>query len=689
MRIERWAVRVSLGVVILLGMANARAAISVEFTKIVDTNTVAPGSAQTFISFDGGTQNRRGDGFENREFAMNNGNVAFFARTSSREGVYIGNGSDLSRLADTTTSIPGTTKTFGWFAANVAISGNLVLFRGNENRFGGARGVFFNDPSGLTAFVRNNDTFPGSSTRIFTSTPYGLSPDFATIYARGQCCGPNGYLTRAQGILRWVVKEDETPHPKGGVFSSVGAIGTMQAGNTLFFEGGNGSVRGVYAATVESALTPTGQPTISVEIETVADSSTSRPDGMGDFDLVNTPSAISSDGNVVVFAVRDPVMGGYQYVKKTGETFSVVAGEQTLDPDDPTSTLSFDIRTNPNYHQVAVGSNFIAFLARGVNGVGLYAEVDDRIHRVVGPGDDINEKTVSALVDLSRKGADGDSVAFTVKFDGGVVALYKARISADDDPGDSEGNGVSRFFAVNNTGSESFLVNLGLEGAAGVTVGPTGFENILGMAFNSNNGQIYGIHQPAGAEALVVIDKLTGNATEIAPVTVSGTALTYDPLRDKLLAVDGASLFEIDPATGAEMRIGPVGFLDLDGLTFDPVNDRLFAVGAGKLISVDRQSGEGTLIGSLGINAIQGLTYDNAASVLIGVDAVEQRLYEIDPSTANAKQIASVQFPNIQAIEIVPSRQVATKRVPLQWRPFLLLLLGLFGWIGAKRLVIP
>ncbi len=167
---------------------------------------------------------------------------------------------------------------------------------------------------------------------------------------------------------------------------------------------------------------------------------------------------------------------------------------------------------------------------------------------------------------------------------------------------------------------------------AATLVGPTGFPNVPGLAFDLN-GDLYGAAYVAGpslnANGLIQIDAATGAGTLIGTFGVVGgfpvrgmNALAIEPFTGTLIgstnaAYDGTTgeMWTIDKATGAasllgtltEMNTGAIPPATVAGLTFDEAG-RLFGSfggGDGRIIQIDlaaltyRVVGQGSPSGSV------------------------------------------------------------------------------------------
>ena len=137
-----------------------------------------------------------------------------------------------------------------------------------------------------------------------------------------------------------------------------------------------------------------------------------------------------------------------------------------------------------------------------------------------------------------------------------------------------------------------------------------GHFNVRSLAFDTTNNLLYGVDRVA--KSLLQIDTATGAGTPVASVTPEFIdSMAYDPERELLFAVDiqftNDNLWTIDPQTGANSLVGPIGFEDVGGLTYR--NGQLFGSAAsGELITVDPTTGQGQFVGTLPNGEFRALT---------------------------------------------------------------------------------
>jgi len=105
--------------------------------------------------------------------------------------------------------------------------------------------------------------------------------------------------------------------------------------------------------------------------------------------------------------------------------------------------------------------------------------------------------------------------------------------------------------------STDTIITIDLAGNAENTLaGPLGFTNVQGLAFDTDQGILFGVAGAGGSQVLISIDTTTGVGTEVGPLDLIGSdvrGLTYDPGRQQLIGSDindGGRLVLIDKMTG-------------------------------------------------------------------------------------------------------------------------------------------
>jgi len=160
-------------------------------------------------------------------------------------------------------------------------------------------------------------------------------------------------------------------------------------------------------------------------------------------------------------------------------------------------------------------------------------------------------------------------------------------------------------FAVNSDGDDH-LYRIVLETGAVTDLGPVGFADVEGLAFD-RQGNLFGVDDITNE--LITIDSSTGAGTLVGPL---GTAITdmgldFNCSGSLFMATDSpASLFRINPATGAATLVGPQG-VPVTGLGFDGVS--MFGLtgdNTDNLVRMNLATGAATTIGPTGVSVSDG-----------------------------------------------------------------------------------
>ncbi|HXX33835.1 MAG TPA: Ser-Thr-rich GPI-anchored membrane family protein [Thermodesulfobacteriota bacterium] len=212
-------------------------------STVADSNTPIPGGSGNFTSFS--------------QPAISSGIVAFQgSEYSGQNGIYQFDGIALSKVADTNTAIPGGSGNFDFFSESAAISNGNVAFYGEGS--GGKGGIYLFDgttlskvadtntliPSGSGKFAGFSDPVVDNSTVVFGAARTGLQGIYmATEIVGISVTSPDGgeaWTAGSSQTIRWTY--DGNPGAfviiellKGGVVSRTIALSAPKG------SGGSGS----------------------------------------------------------------------------------------------------------------------------------------------------------------------------------------------------------------------------------------------------------------------------------------------------------------------------------------------------------------------------------------------------------------------------------------------------------------
>jgi hypothetical protein len=203
-----------------------------------------------------------------------------------------------------------------------------------------------------------------------------------------------------------------------------------------------------------------------------------------------------------------------------------------------------------------------------------------------------------------------------------------------------------------NDNRDDYLYSIDLKTGVATPIGPTGFEDVEGLAFDLD------------CETLLAVDDVTdrllncrtgsGECKQVGnlgvDVTDTGLAFT-DPFKLYMSTDAPRRLYKLNPFTGVAALIGDQG-QEVTGLAGSP--DGLFGLGGdgtNDLVRIDPQTGRATRIGLLGTVSPRdgGLDFDGEG-VLWGIEDAglrnPSRIFTVDPATGAATVVATVHLEN-------------------------------------------
>lgn len=356
-----------------------------------------------------------------------------------------------SPVADTSTTIPGSTGSFDFFNTP-AISGDAIVFGGSQRE--GVTGLYRAQGDSIQTLVDSNTLIPEGEGNFASIGEYASSNGGVAFIGYGSDFQPgvflaNGGLQRIGPVdfgpdsyyeLRELAMDGQNvvyggaPYALDGqrpptlflfdgndtrtpISSGTPIPGTEEqtftefafpalTGNSLAFVGSNftrgGGPDDLYGVYVLSLSDGT--------LQVVADSNTPIPRGEGTFGqygLGNSYPSIDKDGKVAFTAET----GIYRSID---QTLSRVVDQNTLIPG---TTQTFG-----DFRQSVLRGERIAFEAAG----GLYIFEDGQITEVIAPGSQIQGKMVSYL-GFGSSGFTGNRLVFAAGFEDGSSGIFEAQ----------------------------------------------------------------------------------------------------------------------------------------------------------------------------------------------------------------------------------------------------------------------
>jgi hypothetical protein len=403
-------------------VAATPAAADAQFTRVAHTTTQVPGQGVNFGSF-------------GIDPSVSGGAVAFRGVFSgTQNGVYTWSGGTLQTIATSATTIPGTSVPFGPLGSPV-VAGSAVTFAGGQaapppDPIATFRGIYTAPTSGAGPITRVVDVTtpypPGSN------PPPGLGAQFAGFTSPPFSGGPTvqfaGATTSAFGPVGGVFTAPQT----GGSATSIAQTGTPTPNAPPgffmfgFFAGGVSDGRVVFVG----ASSPGGPPPPKNGVYTAA--TTGGPlTVVADVFTTNVPGTTqrfgqfgfaSISGSIVAFTGGQTPVGPV-----TGVYANTGAGGSLVRIADTTMAApggTGNFLEFPGFAVVA--GDDVVFLARRAgmgNGLGIYTNAPGTLTKVVATGDTVDGRTVNDLF-LGPTGFDGTSVTFWAGFSDGSSGIY-------------------------------------------------------------------------------------------------------------------------------------------------------------------------------------------------------------------------------------------------------------------------
>jgi hypothetical protein len=323
--------------------------------------------------------------------AVDAGEVAFLAFDGGLPGVYTGNGGAVTTIADTTMLVPGSPTESWAFFEGTSISQGTVAFSGTDGSFSNP-GVYTWSAGSFTLIADSTTPDPSGGGNLFVPM---VIPDIdgANVTFHGQDqSGFVGHYTSVAGVVE--TSADESIGAINGSALMVLSPPALDGTEVAFLGGASlGFERAIWVSEANIA-------------RVVIDTDTPGPDGETFFGF---ETSIDIDGGNVVF-LADVGLGSERRI------YAEIAG------------LLVPISDDHSAEAVAIDGDVIGFLGNESGGpTGLYAVHDGTIERLIGVGDALDGKTISAI-SFGTNGLSGDQLAFSASFDDSSFGVYLVTI---------------------------------------------------------------------------------------------------------------------------------------------------------------------------------------------------------------------------------------------------------------------
>jgi uncharacterized protein YjiK len=197
-------------------------------------------------------------------------------------------------------------------------------------------------------------------------------------------------------------------------------------------------------------------------------------------------------------------------------------------------------------------------------------------------------------------------------------------------------------------------------------LGGTGTLGCRNLAFDTKRKRLVCVATNAFAGDFILqllsIDPTTLEVSILGTLPDSGiasnlfSALTYDPVSDRLFGFNSEDLWIIHPVTAAVQLVGSTGMTDCRSLEWDTVSNTLFATCDGSLLRIDPLTAAATLVGDLeGLQTrAEALVYDPDSDTLMGVEDQRGRVFLLNQFSGAATIVGRYGFRFLEGVEFDP-----------------------------------
>ncbi len=372
------------------------------FTRIADTSTIVPGTTSNF-------QNFGVPSIENGVVGLT-GYRSF--PTPITAGVYTGTGGSLTVVADHTTPVPGGTGNFTGFGLLTnswpSLSDGAIAFHGEIQSAVNPTGTYLREGGQLHKVVDYQTAVPNSGGANFSVMGHPSLQNGRVAFVGWASGNVQRGVYSWQGGSLSVVADRSTPIPNGpGTFTDFFDC-DLDQGQIVFSAEGTGLHRGIYLCETGGGLTR------------LYDTGVVVPGGTGG-NFTGFARTALSHGHVAFWGTGGGTEGVYTDVN--GQ-LQVLANHSTPPPG--VSWAAFG-----GFSSVSIDQGIVAFDAISGGGAfsGVFSTHTGTLDKVLASGDLLDGRIV-ADTGIGAQAIDGDSIAISVSFTNGSYGIYMATIPA-------------------------------------------------------------------------------------------------------------------------------------------------------------------------------------------------------------------------------------------------------------------
>jgi hypothetical protein len=222
------------------------------------------------------------------------------------------------------------------------------------------------------------------------------------------------------------------------------------------------------------------------------------------------------------------------------------------------------------------------------------------------------------------------------------------------------GTAVPGVLYASSAGPGGSLYSLNTTTGAATLLGPTGVNDLHGLAVHPVTHEIIGVHAPGAQATLYRVSSLHGDALPLATVQVQNMRAIAFAGNDTLFGgTTSGGLIRVNALTGDTALVGTASGVAYSEFTFHPNTGTLWAcvrpvlVNRDRIYTVNTATGAATLVGATGDGTITpSITFDALGTLygLKGTGTSVSTLISIDTLTAAGSAIGSTGVTGLIAI---------------------------------------
>lgn len=217
----------------------------------------------------------------------------------------------------------------------------------------------------------------------------------------------------------------------------------------------------------------------------------------------------------------------------------------------------------------------------------------------------------------------------------------------------------NKFFAISGFGNGGQLLNINPATGAGSNLGPSFFDDIVGLSINPKTKFVYGLRTGGTNSEVVRINAQDGDAYKLFEINLPSLfSMAFDSAGQLYVASTGGQIFSIDTTDGSYDSVSQMPVSRV-ALAFNHLNNELWgsikSIGGvrDRIIKVDLLTGDTTIVGQTGfaVNTID-LAFDELGNLfgIKGNNTTPNDFFSIDQTTGVGTLIGSVGMPDLKGL---------------------------------------